>query len=125
MKSVKFSAIALFLLIFMSCGPQVVTQKTTDKSLSIYDTFAFLPNAEIKASGEAFDDEELNSMIIETINSEMRQAGYRLDRQNPDLLVLADANIDLERQTTTEPVYATYPYATRGLGVSPFYNPYY
>ena len=127
MKSFNLAALSFVLVTFFSCGTgaNVQTVKKTNKDLSMYNTFAYLPNTNVEVPGESYNDEEINTVIIETINRNMRQAGYNLDRDNPDLLVLASASTDLERQTTREPVYATYPYSHSGLGVSPFYSPYY
>ena len=111
--------------ILISCGPRVATVKTTEKDLSRYDTFAYLPNTGIDLPGENIDDRSVNEAVIETVNRNLRQAGYTLDRQNPDLLVLVSTDTDTEVATTTEPVYATYPYTAGVTTVSPFYDSYY
>lgn len=114
------------IMLFVSCGTSnVQTVKTTNKDLSIYDTFAYLPNTNVDVPGENYNDETVNERIVEAINQNMRQAGYVLDRENPDLLVLVKTKTDQEIATNTDPMYATYPYTYGAVGVSPFYDPYY
>lgn len=125
MKKLNLIIMLLVAGILFGCGPRVATVKTTNKDLSKYDTFAYLPNSGIDMPSRNFDDEKVNQAVIETINNNLRQAGYQLDRQNPDLLVLVSTKTDTEIATTTDPVYASYPYATGINTVSPFYDPYY
>ena len=123
----KLNLIILLLLggIIFSCGPRVSTQKTTNKDLSIYNSFAYLPNANVSAQNLNMDTEDVSRAVIESVNTNLRQAGYNLDRQNPDLLVLISTETDTEVATTTDPVYATYPYTTGVRTVNPLYNNYY
>lgn len=127
MRLFSLAALSCLFLFLAGCGTgaNVTTVQPNEADLSRYDSFAYLPNANVEVAGESYNDEQINSAIIETINANMRQAGYTLDRDNPDLLVLAGANIDLERRTRQEPVYASYPYSTPGLSVHPSYNPYF
>lgn len=125
MKLLKPLLITLVLLAVLSCGPRVETVRPTDVNLAKYDTFAFLPNTNADIPNESYNDEDVNRMIVETVNQNMREAGYTLDRDNPDLLVLISTSTEIERERTTDPVYATYPY-TAGVGaVSPYYGNYY
>ncbi|MDT0649815.1 DUF4136 domain-containing protein [Autumnicola edwardsiae] len=122
MKSILFCSI---LIMVLSCGPRVQTVKPMDTDLSKYSTFAYLPNTNVEVPGKGYNDENVNRMIVETVNQNMEQTGYTLDRDNPDLLVLISTSTEIERETTTDPVYATYPY-TAGVGaVSPYYGSYY
>lgn len=123
----KLNVIILLVLgaVLYSCGPRVATMKTTNKDLGRYNTFAYLPNSAIKMPSKSLDDESVNQAEIETVNMNLTQAGYELDRQNPDLLVLVSTKTDTEVATTTDPVYARYPYSPNMTTVSPFYDPYY
>lgn len=123
----KFQLVILFLVgsLLISCGPRVSTAKTTTKDLSRYDTFAYLPSANVDAQGMRISSEDVSRAVIEAVNSNLREAGYVLDRQNPDLLVLISTETDTEIATTTEPVYATYPYTTGVTTINPVYNEYY
>lgn len=127
MKIYKTLGILFLVISLMACGgtSNVQTAKTTDKDLSSYDSFAYLPNANAEIQGTNYNNEQVNTAIIETINMNMQQAGYNLDRQNPDLLVLVSTKTNMETGTTTDAVYARYPYGGAGRTVSPFYNDYY
>lgn len=117
----------IYLLIgglLIGCGPRVSTQKMTSKDLSAYNTFAYLPNANVNVQGMQMSSEDVSRAVVEAVNRNLQQAGYNLDRQNPDLLVLISTETDTEVATTTDPVYATYPYAGVGT-VNPVYNNYY
>ncbi len=120
--------ITLFLLSFLlySCGPQVVTAQPTEADLSKYQTFAYLPNTDVDMNNANMNNEEVNTRIIETVNQQMKMQGYRLDRSQPDLLVLISVKTDTEVEVERDPVYATYPYGNYGVNtVSPYYNDYY
>lgn len=128
MKIFKSFGILIMILSFLGCGgtSNVQTAKTTDRDLSTYDSFAYLPNSSAEISGTNYNDEQVNTAIIETINMNMQEAGYNLNRENPDLLVLVSTKTELETETTTQPMYARYPYGgATARTVSPFYNNYY
>ncbi|HET8854916.1 MAG TPA: DUF4136 domain-containing protein, partial [Salinimicrobium sp.] len=98
----KITGIMLLIILFISCGPRVVTEKTASVDLSNYDTFAYLPNTNAEVPGMAYNDESLNYDIIEAVNDNLEQ-WYNLDRENPDLLVLVSTATDVEVGTDTDP----------------------
>lgn len=111
------------LMMLVSCGPTVNTQKKAAVDLTNYDSFAYLPNSNVEMPGKSYNDENVNQMILNTINSQMREQGYTIDRDNPDLLVLLSVSTDQETETTTDPVYARYPYASyTGTRINSYYN---
>lgn len=116
------------LLLAAACSPRVTTARPNQADLSEYETFAFLPNANVPMADEA-SSEQMTEAVVTEINENMRDQGYRLDRDNPDLLVLASVKTDIETETTTDPVYGGYAgYGTPGYGtagVSPYYDSYY
>ncbi len=108
-----------------SCGPAVATVKTTDDNLSKYETFAYLPNASIETSERSIND-KVNRLVIQSVNDNMIDSGYELDRDNPDLLVLVSTKINEETEVDRDPIYASYGYYNRPeVRVSPYYNNYY
>lgn len=125
MKLMRILCLLLVTAVLASCGPRVSTMKTTEKDLSRYDSFAYLPNTGIDMPDQAMNDETVNQAVIEAINNNLRQAGYNLDRQNPDLLVLVSTKTNTEIGTTTDPVYAGYPYDMGVTTIGPYYNSYY
>jgi hypothetical protein len=125
MKKLNLIVFLLIGTLIFGCGPRVATQKTTSKDLGNYDSFAYLPNSNVNAQNLPMDSEEVSRAVIEAVNTNMREAGYNLDRQNPDLLVLISTETDTEVETTTDAVYATYPYNTGVRTINPLYNNYY
>ena len=125
MKKLNILMLLLLSLAILSCGPRVATQKTTSKDLSSYNSFAYLPNANVSAQGMQMSSEDVSRAVIEAVNTNLQQAGYNLNRQNPDLLVLISTETDTEVTTTTDPVYAAYPYTTGVRTINPLYNNYY
>ena len=124
MKLFKLFTYSLITLMLVSCGRSVSTIKADGVNLNNYKSFAYLPNTDIKLPNKTMDVDEVNNLVVATINSNMKDAGYELDRDNPDLLVLVSTKTDKEVATTTDPVYASYPYRTTAR-VNTYYSPYY
>ncbi|WP_378172172.1 DUF4136 domain-containing protein [Aquimarina sp. SS2-1] len=118
------SSLLFSLIVFSSCGPTVQTVNKSNKQLKNYETFAYLPNSNVGGKNLGYDDQTVGKSVIESINNNMMKAGYTLDRDNPDLLVLIRTKTDTETITDTDPVYATYPY-TSSIPINPYYEPYY
>lgn len=125
MRTIKSILIISILLFVYSCGPMVNTVNPDATNVNNYDTFAYLPNTNAKVEGNSYNDESVNKAIVEAVRTNLRQEGFQLDRKSPDLLVLISTATDTEVATTTDPVYATYPYTAGVTTVSPYYDPYY
>lgn len=125
MKAIKSILLFSVLLLILSCGPRVRTVNPDATNLSNYETFAYLPNTNAEVEGKSYNNENVNRAIVEAVRTNLRQEGFELDRNNPDLLVLISTATDTEVATTTDPVYATYPYTTGVTTISPYYDPYY
>lgn len=125
MKTIKNILLLSILVLLFSCGPRVRTVNPEATNLSNYDTFAYLPNTNAEVDGKSYNDESVNRAIVEAVRTNLRQEGFNIDQNNPDLLVLISTATDTEVATTTDPVYATYPYTGGVTTVSPYYDPYY
>lgn len=109
-----------------ACGPKVTTEKMGTTDLSSYETFAYLPNSNFDDYEKFENDNTVGMSVIDGVNQNMKDQGYKVDRSNPDLLVLLSTMTDTEKTVTQEPVYATYPrYYNRRYAVSPYYQNYY
>ncbi|WBL20982.1 DUF4136 domain-containing protein [Zunongwangia sp. HRR-M8] len=109
-----------------ACGSQVKTVNPDKNSLKNYKSFAFLPNANLNTNT---DEQDVSKIVVETINENMKRAGYTLDSDSPDLLVLISSKKAIEPTAQQNPAlqkdYASYPY-TDGVGrVNPAYGNYY
>ncbi len=122
MKTIKTILLFSILILIFSCGPRVTTTNPAGTNLSNYDTFAYLPNTNAEVEGMSYNDENINQGIVEAVRTNLRQEGFELERNNPDLLVLLSTATDREIATSTDPVYATYPYTAGITSVSPYYG---
>ena len=127
MKAILSSFASLCLLFTVACGPTVDTYRPTQADLSNYQSFAFLPNANISMPDNSkMSSDEVSQMVVQTINNSMRQQGYQLDRENPDLLILASVKTSIETDVDYDPIYANYPYTNlTATTIYPAYDPYY
>lgn len=118
----RIVTIFIITLLMVSCGSRVQTERPSDKNLSQYNSFAYLPNANVEVEGMGYNDENVNRTVIDAINRNMEQKGFNLDRQNPDLLVLVSVNTSLSQRTTQQPVYTAYPYGGTMGTINPVYG---
>ena len=124
MKIIKyFFSISLILAVLASCGPKVETNKRVSKDLSIYDSFSFLPNQDTIRNSE-LDNAFVNEVVIDEIVQNMENKGYRLERNQPDLLVYYHLMLDEEMAVNASPAYTNYSYYTPGYYVGPYYRNY-
>lgn len=125
MKILKIMTLALITTLF-ACGPKVTTEKMGTTDLSNYKTFAYLPNSNFDDLEKFETDSNVGMSVIESVNQNMKNQGYTVERNNPDLLVLLSTSTDIEKTVDQDPVYATYPlYYNRRYPVSPYYQDYY
>lgn len=131
MKKVTFSTLVLcMIVILVSCGPKLSTTKITDNNLENYETYAYLPNTNFEISDEINGQKsKVAYEIIEAMNENMKRAGYEINRQQPDLLILLTTVYDNKHIRRTDAGYANYPYnGTKSSSAlaSPYYgNSYY
>ena len=108
-------------LMLGSCGPKVGTDKKAKVDLDSFSSYAFLPNQDtIKTSG--YNNTLVNEMVIGEINEHMQEHNYRLDREQPDLLVYFHLMMDEATAVNSNPVYTNYSYYKPGYYVGPYYR---
>lgn len=125
MKILNYVAALLVFVSFTACGPAVSTTKQEGVDLSKFNTFAYLPNTGIDVPKKNETDEDVNELVIKTINANLQDAGYTINRNNPDLLVLVSTKVDFNSETIPNTTYATYPYTTGATAVNTYYGDYY
>lgn len=120
----RFSGfLVLISLLVISCGPKVNTSKKTTKNLESFTSYAFLPNQDTIQTSK-YDNAFVNEVIIDQINVNMQELDYRLDRNQPDLLVYYHLMLDEEVAVNASPVYTNYSYYRPGYYVGPYYRNY-
>ncbi|MCL6217310.1 DUF4136 domain-containing protein [Zunongwangia pacifica] len=124
MKTNQFLGFIICSLLFISCGSQVKTTNPKGKDLDNYKTYAYLPNTGFNTA-KMESDQDINKIVLETVNMNMKNAGYSLDTDNPDLLVLINSTTNIEENQETEAEYASYPYDLGVTAVSPLYSNYF
>lgn len=121
MKFLKLNLIILVTVLMASCGSSGPTVKDDIKKLKSYDSYAYLPNKDTIISRD-YDNDAINQTIIETINANMRENGFRLDKLQPDVLVYVHTMFDEEVAVNANPVYTNYPYYRPGFYIGPYYK---
>ncbi len=107
--------------VLVSCGSSAPTAKDDVKKLKSYDSYAYLPNKDTIISRD-YDNEAINETIIETINANMREEGFVLDKLQPDVLIHVHAMFDEKVAVNANPVYTNYPYYRPGFFIGPYYQ---
>lgn len=123
LKSTKIFLVLTIGLMLGSCGPKVNTNKKVKVDLNAFSSYAFLPNQDtIKTSN--YDNKKMNEMVIGEINEQMQEHNYRLDREQPDLLIFYHLMMDEATAVNSNPVYTNYSYYKPGYYVGPYYRDY-
>ncbi|MFD0975906.1 DUF4136 domain-containing protein [Salinimicrobium gaetbulicola] len=121
LKNAKFLFTLSIAIMIASCGPKVNTDKRVAVDMDSFSSYAFLPNQDtIKTSN--YDNKLVNEMVIGYINDEMTDQDYRLDREQPDLLVYYHLMMDEATAVNSVPVYTNYSYYRPGYYVGPYYR---
>lgn len=110
-------------ILLTSCGPKVDANKRTAKSLNSYNSYAFLPNQDTIQTSN-YNNALVNEIVIDEIRNNMQDLNYRLDRNQPDLLVYYHLMLDEEMAVNANPVYTNYSYYRPGFYVGPYYRNY-
>lgn len=108
-------------LFLVACGPRVETQKQAQVDLSNYRSYAFLPNQDTIRNSE-YDNAYVNEVVIDEIRQNMREHDFRLERNQPDLLVYYHLMFDEEMAVNASPIYTNYSYYRPGFYVGPYYR---
>ncbi|MCP9201133.1 DUF4136 domain-containing protein [Gramella sp. GC03-9] len=107
--------------ILFSCGSGGPSAKDDARKLKAYDSYAFLPNKDTIISRD-LDNDAIQGIIVETIQANMQDEGYVLDKRQPDVLVHAHVMFDEMHTVNANPVYTNYPYYRPGFYVGPYYE---
>lgn len=120
-----FGLLVCFSLV--NCGPKLsVTTFDNIDNYDKYKTYAYLPNTDLDVSDSiSGHNGKATRSVIEAINTNMQSAGYTLNRDNPDLLVVLNTNFDKSADLEVNTVYAN-PEKEEGADpISAYYDPYY
>lgn len=89
MKKVTTLLTVFLLTLIFSCATNVKTKQYSKDSFDSFKTFAYLPNTSFKVEDfESRSSSSIQESLITTLNTKMVEKGYKVDTENPDLLVL-------------------------------------
>jgi len=77
-------------------------------SSSRYQTYAWIPGSQSKASS-TYNNDIATDKIVEATDAELDKRGLQLNNRNPDLLIKYTAVVNKETKTYNEPVYYNPP----------------
>ena len=118
---VTTSFILLVVLVISGCGSSGPTVKDDLKKLKSHSTYAYLPNKDT-ISSDMYDNTEIQEVIIETIDANLKEEGYSQNTALPDVLVYVHAMFDEKVEVNADPVYTNYAYYRPGLYIAPYYK---
>lgn len=121
MKFLKINLLFLAIILLASCGSSGPTVKDDVKKLKSYDSYAYLPNKDTIISRD-YDNTAINETILQTINANMRENGFRMDKLQADVLVHVHPMFDEKVAVNANPVYTNYPYYRPGFYIGPYYK---
>ncbi|MCM4154605.1 DUF4136 domain-containing protein [Gramella sp. AN32] len=122
MKNLKIIALFAFAsFILTSCGSSGPSAKDDAKKLSSYNTYAYIPNKDTILSRD-YDNDAIQKTIISTIDANMKEKGYQLDKVQPDVLVYVHTMFDDKVAVNANPVYTNYSYYRPGFYIGPYYK---
>lgn len=108
-------------MLFAGCGSNKTAKKNPEVNMNVYSSYAFLPNKDtIKTSD--YNNRWINERVIEEISDKMKDLDYRLDREQPDLLIYYHLMMDEATIVNATPVYTNYSYYKPGYYVGPYYK---
>lgn len=120
LKLILFGFLAVGFLV--GCGSGSGTTKLA-KSLKNYNTYAFLPSKDTIKS-RSFNSDRIHETIVKTVNENMRDEGYEVDRDQPDVLIYVHTMFDERADVNANPIYTSYSYYRPGLYIGPHYEPF-
>lgn len=119
--------ITILLFVAGACtGTKVVSDQAINSDLTQYQTFAYLPAKSDMSQEEKKFDYDYSAVIkaMDEITEEMRNIGYEMDLENPDLLIITHTIFSQDETLQREPVASNYPYYTPAFEKA-FDYPYY
>jgi len=100
--------ILLGLVAVMSSCSSYNYYAVSNKKLTEYRTYAWLPESKSKASN-IYDNDIAADKIVEAASAELDKRGFKLNNKRPDMLVRYTAVVNKETKAYDEPVYYDAP----------------
>lgn len=112
---------AIYILILLpvilgACSRNISSDIVTGLNVKEYNTYAFFKPDE-KAE-TTISDQNLANFV----SSELEKRGYRLDTENPDILVKVDLKVENKKALVREPMYSYAPFGFNRWGMNPYFG---
>lgn len=117
--------IALLLVVTGACTSLVFNYQVAENvDFEEFETFAILPDNDT-ADFSVYNSDIVKDKTVVNIKEEMLDRGYKLDPENPDLLVKPYYMFVRETEKYYEPLYPSYDYYIPGIIITPWAPLYY
>ncbi len=120
MRKIKYFLPVIVALILASCGGGHTKEA---KTLKNYNSYAFLPNKDTIKS-RSYDNEAIHEEIVSTVNENMKDEDYIVDKNQPDVLIFVHTMFDEKADVNADPIYTSYSYYRPNFYIGPYYEPY-
>lgn len=97
----------LLMMVISSCS-NYNYYAVSNKKLTEYRTYAWLPESKSKASN-IYDNDVAADKIVESASMELDKRGFKLNNRRPDILIRYTAVVNKETKSYNEPVYYDAP----------------
>lgn len=97
----------LLMMVISSCS-NYNYYAVSNKKLTEYRTYAWLPENKSKASN-IYDNDVAADKIVESASMELDKRGFKLNNRRPDVLIRYTAVVNKETKSYNEPVYYDAP----------------
>ena len=125
MKNLRILPLLAIVLFLAACQTaRYNSQVAEDVIYANFDTYAFLPDNDT-VEFSIYDSEIVYDKTVAKVKEEMDQRGYRLDPENPDLLIMIHYMFERDTERVYDPLYPSYSYYYPGFVVSPWFSYYY
>jgi len=114
-----FSLVTFVSVMAFSCSPKVYVEKDPMTNLGNYRTYAWVDTKSSKEENGKDATEFAKLSIQNAVNQKLQQAGWKLVKDHPDVLVTYDILVERKVEERNNPVY-TQPF-TR-FYYNPFFN---
>ena len=129
MKKMKmFLGIVTLLVILVSCGTTAMVQKDNHVDIRKFRTYAWVDASTNDTLNHGSKTNDLmDRKIKESIERNLTEAGWKLTKKNPDVLLTYDLDVEKEQRKMRTPMYSNagyrYVYSPFGRRWVPVYYP--
>jgi hypothetical protein len=117
--------VATCLIIISGCSTtRAYSDAREGVNFTQFQSFAWLPDSD-SIQEDIYDNQIVRENIRSHITSELKDRGYSVNSENPDLLVLMHVNFEDKEELLRSPIYSSYGYYYPGFYAGPGYPYYY